>query len=188
MNSHYNDPMHEFDLLKQVFAANRELPPRVTIPPGDDMGAIAWTPESGEMLVTVDQVAQGVHFSADTPLDRVARKAIARNVSDVAAMGCQPVAAVVATCLPRDMHDAQVQILCDQLRLHAARFGCPLIGGMCRFGIRNSSSALRSWHNDGIRLLLRCCEVVLRLEIGFMLRENSGAALPVVGICLLNHE
>lgn len=121
--------MREFDQLRKVFAANAQLPATVTIPPGDDMGALDWPAESGELLVTVDQVAEGVHFSPGTSMDMVARKAIVRNVSDVAAMGCQPVAAVAAACLPRNLVENQVEALCDHLRQYAARYGCPLIGG-----------------------------------------------------------
>ena len=69
--------------------------PAVTIPPGDDMGAVRIG--GAEVLVTVDQVADGVHVDMkSTPLEKVARKAITRNLSDVAAMGAFPVAAVAA--------------------------------------------------------------------------------------------
>ncbi len=119
--------MREFDLLKQVFTANAGLPKEVTIPPGDDMGAVRW--RGDEVLVTVDQVAEGVHFSAGTSIELIARKAITRNVSDVAAMGCQPMAAVAAACLPHDFAASSAEALCDHLRRFARQYGCPLMGG-----------------------------------------------------------
>ncbi len=119
--------MREFDLLKEVFAANTALPKMVTIPPGDDMGAVQFGDE--QVLVTVDQVAEGVHFVSGTSMEMIARKAITRNVSDVAAMGCQPMAAVAAACLPREVSQSSAQSLCDQLRRYAAEYGCPLVGG-----------------------------------------------------------
>lgn len=120
--------MREFDLLNHVYGANRGLPAHVTIPPGDDMGAVRVG--GAEVLVTVDQVADGIHFKLDsTPLAKVARKAITRNLSDVAAMAAQPVGAVVAACLPRDFGDARAKELFDHMRKVAEQFGCPLFGG-----------------------------------------------------------
>ncbi len=121
--------MREFDLLQAIFAANARLPGRVTIPPGDDMGAVRLS-GGGEVLVTVDQVADGVHFDlATSTLGRVGRKAITRNLSDVAAMAARPVAAVAAACLPRNFGAPRARELCEALRSTAAAYDCPLIGG-----------------------------------------------------------
>ncbi len=121
--------MREFDLLQHVYRANAAISPRVTIPPGDDMGAVRLA-SSAEVLVTVDQVADGVHFdSTTTPLAKIARKSITRNLSDVAAMAAVPVGAVVAACLPRDFGDKRARELFDQMRAVAESFDCPLFGG-----------------------------------------------------------
>ncbi|MCX5660433.1 MAG: thiamine-phosphate kinase [Planctomycetota bacterium] len=120
--------MREFELLKHVYAANPALPARVTIPPGDDMGALRL--ETPEVLVTVDQLVDGLHFDlATTPLEKIARKAITRNLSDVAAMAAVPAGAVAAACLPRDFGDARARRLFDLMRLVAQSYDCPLIGG-----------------------------------------------------------
>ncbi len=120
--------MRENNLLQYVYAANAALPGRVTIPPGDDMGAITFGDSS--LLVAVDQVADGVHFDlADTPIEKVGRKAITRNLSDIAAMAAKPTAAVVAVCLPRDMGEAKATAMFDAMRATAEAFACPLIGG-----------------------------------------------------------
>jgi len=124
----YNPPVRELDLLNHIYSRNAGLPSRVTIPPGDDMGAI--TIGGASVLVTVDQVADGVHFDlATTPLAKVARKAVTRNLSDVAAMGAVPVAAVVAGCLPRGFGEAKANALFDAMRAVAMSYDCPLIGG-----------------------------------------------------------
>ncbi len=127
--------MREFDLLRHVYGANDTLPTAVTIPPGDDMGALRLPMDQpraheGQVLVTVDQIADGVHVDlATTPLEKVARKAITRNLSDVAAMAALPMGAVVAVCLPRDFGSDRATALFDHLRTVANDFGCPLIGG-----------------------------------------------------------
>jgi thiamine-monophosphate kinase len=124
----YRFAVRENALLQHVYAANADLPPFVTIPPGDDMAALRL--DDPTLLIAVDQVADGVHFElANTPLELVGRKALTRNLSDIAAMAAQPVAAVVAVCLPRDFGQDRATALFDALRQTAAAFDCPLVGG-----------------------------------------------------------
>jgi thiamine-monophosphate kinase len=124
--------MREFDLLAHVFRQNPALPARVTIPPGDDMGAVRYGEH--DVLVTVDQIADGVHVDLrSTAIARVARKAITRNLSDVAAMAALPVGAVVACALPRDFGQARARELSDAMRRVAGEFNCPLFGGDLTF-------------------------------------------------------
>ncbi len=120
--------MREFTLLDHVFAHNAALPASVVIPPGDDMGAIVIGGRT--VLVTVDQVAEGVHVDLGRdPLAGVGRKAITRNLSDVAAMAVRPLGAVAAACLPKDFGEARANALFDAMRATAAAYDCPLIGG-----------------------------------------------------------
>ncbi len=68
---------------------------------GDD-SAIFHLPENRKGLVTSDMVMDGVHFdSRKTPLELIGRKALAVNLSDIAAMAGQPFAAFVSLALPR---------------------------------------------------------------------------------------
>jgi thiamine-monophosphate kinase len=120
--------MRESELLKHIYAANRSLPSRVTIPPGDDMGAVRIGDQ--QVLITVDQIEDGVHFQwTTTPVEKVARKAVTRNLSDVAAMAAKPVCAVVAVCLPRGFGEAQAERLFDLIRSVGDSYGCPVVGG-----------------------------------------------------------
>lgn len=99
----------------------------VLIPPGDDMGGVVVG--GSTVLVTVDQLVEGVHFTPQTTLERVGRKAITRNLSDVAAMAAKPTAAVAAALLSRAMPDAEATRLVDAMREVSASFEAPLIGG-----------------------------------------------------------
>src|SRR5687768_12402279 len=120
--------MRERDLLGHIFDQNPRLPPGVTIPPGDDMGAVRI--DGAEVLVTVDQAIDGVHFRLDyAPLELIGRKAMTRNLSDVAAMAALPVAAVAAAALPRSFTQKQADGLFDAMRATGEHSGCPLIGG-----------------------------------------------------------
>jgi len=119
--------VRESELIQHIYAANPKLPNTITIPPGDDMAAI--TLPSNELLVTTDQLAQGTHFIPGTPIRKIARKALARSLSDAAAMAVIPVAAVAAASLPRSTTPEQATELIDALQHTAAAYNCPLIGG-----------------------------------------------------------
>lgn len=120
--------MRESKLLEHVYRANTALGAEVTIPPGDDLGAVRVG--GREVLAGVDQLADGVHFElATTPLAKVGRKAITRCLSDVAAMAALPDGAVVTAALPRDFGEARATELFDAMRATAEQYVCPLIGG-----------------------------------------------------------
>src|SRR5688572_9233643 len=73
---------------------------RVLIGPGDDCAALV--PPARPLLVTTDMLMDGVDFVvAEVGPRRAGRKAMAANLSDIAAMAGVPVAAVVSVALPR---------------------------------------------------------------------------------------
>src|SRR5277367_4646511 len=68
---------------------------------GDDAAVLRW-PAGGDCLVTVDMLTDQVDFRLDeADPQAIGRKALAVNLSDIAAMAGIPVAAVVALVLPR---------------------------------------------------------------------------------------
>lgn len=81
---------------------DRLLPhPCLRLGVGDD-AAVLDLGSRRDCVVTVDMVTEGVDFLlADTSLARIGRKALAVNLSDIAAMAARPLAAVVALALPR---------------------------------------------------------------------------------------
>lgn len=120
--------MGELDLLRHIYGSNASLGKRIIIPPGDDMGAVRIG--DSDVLVTVDQVVDGIHVNlANTSLEAVGRKAIVRNLSDVAAMAALPVGAVAAALLPRDFGQQRANELFDHMRRVAEQYDCPLFGG-----------------------------------------------------------
>ncbi|GAB4188695.1 MAG: thiamine-phosphate kinase [Phycisphaeraceae bacterium] len=120
--------MRELELLAHIYRGNARLPESVIVPPGDDMGGIRFAGET--LLVTVDPIADGIHFDLEqVSLEQIGRKAINRNLSDVAAMAAKPVGAVVSACLPKGFSEEKARQLFDSLRETAERYACPLIGG-----------------------------------------------------------
>lgn len=82
------------------------------------------------MVVTIDLIVEGVHFRRDlSSWEDVGWKAVAVNVSDLAAMGADPTAVVVGLCRPRDLHEDDVVALYRGLRAACDRWGLRLVGG-----------------------------------------------------------
>ncbi|MFN3166781.1 MAG: thiamine-phosphate kinase [Phycisphaeraceae bacterium] len=120
--------MREFDLIRTITGNNASLPGAVTIPPGDDMAAIRLGDR--QLLVAVDQIIDQVHFDrAQASLEQIGRKAVTRNLSDVAAMAGKPLATLAAVALPRRMKTTDAERLLDAIRQTAEHYGCPVIGG-----------------------------------------------------------
>jgi len=88
------------------------------------------TPAPGtELVLETDPVAEGVHFlSSDAPED-VAWKALAVNVSDLAAKGAAPLAYLMALSFPAAPDRAWLTRFAAGLGEAQARFGCQLVGG-----------------------------------------------------------
>jgi thiamine-monophosphate kinase len=97
--------------------------------PGDD-AALLRLADGPECLVTVDLVSDGVDFQLrSTDPRRIGRKALAVNLSDIAAMAGKPLAAVIAVALPREnAFDLAVELYEGLLPL-AERFDLPIAGG-----------------------------------------------------------
>jgi thiamine-monophosphate kinase len=88
------------------------------------------TPEPGtELLLKTDPIAEGVHFlPGGAPAD-IAWKALAVNVSDLAAKGATPVGYLMALSFPEAPSRRWLSAFADGLGEAQARFGCRLLGG-----------------------------------------------------------
>src|SRR5205807_6083779 len=103
--------------------------PRVLLGPGDDAAVLAFTQET-RCLVTTDMLLDGSCFRlAEAGPRLVGRKAMAVNLSDIAAMAGRPVAAVVSVGLPRQGGRAIAEELYLGLREAADAFDTAVVGG-----------------------------------------------------------
>ena len=100
----------------EIVARLRELFPRA----GDDAAVI------GNQVITVDMLVEDVDFTQSVPLRFIARKSLAVNLSDLAAMGAQPRYAVVALGLPPWVN---VNMLTDALAEAAREHEIEIVGG-----------------------------------------------------------
>jgi thiamine-monophosphate kinase len=128
--------MRESELLRHIAARSGELSrhfPRVLVGPGDDCAVLAG--DGGQLLLTVDHVVEGKHVErleaepSKRALDLIARKAIARSISDIAAMGGEPVASLATACLPPGFGQSVADELFDRMHSWANHWKSPLIGG-----------------------------------------------------------
>ena len=133
----YNVPMlvrdaSEFDLIKALSRALPSPPSGVAcglrIGIGDD--AAAWSSPEGATVLTTDTLVEGVHFDLDwTGWADLGWKALAVNLSDVAAMGCAPTYAVVTLGLRGDLLVEGLAAMYGGIAEVAGRFGCAVVGG-----------------------------------------------------------
>jgi thiamine-monophosphate kinase len=113
------------DWLRRLTPAD----PRVPIGPGDDTAALRLTP-GAPCLVTTDMLLEGSCFRlSEAGPRRVGRKAMAVNLSDIAAMAGRPVAALVSAGLPRSGGRALAEELYRGLRDVADAFATAVVGG-----------------------------------------------------------
>jgi len=91
--------MKEFDLIKYYFSQQTVKRKDVILGIGDDCALVA-PPENQHLAVTTDTLVAGVHFPLNTSPRAIGHKAVAVNLSDLAAMGAEPTWISLALTLP----------------------------------------------------------------------------------------
>lgn len=119
--------MQEFDFIDWVSSQAGGAGEGVLLGIGDDAAVLE--PAPGERLVaTTDTLNVGVHFREDDPPATVGHKALAVNLSDLAAMGALPRWALLSLSLPEAKEDWAHSFIEGFLQL-ARNFGVQLVGG-----------------------------------------------------------
>ncbi len=122
--------VRELDLIRWIASQTTLDDETVPVGPGDDCAVFLAAPGGPELLVTTDQVLDGVHIRCEMDGWQAAgRKAMARNLSDIAAMAGEPLVAVATVSLPRDLPEQAAREIYAGLREAGDAFGCPIIGG-----------------------------------------------------------
>jgi len=101
---------------------------------GDDCAVLRLLPGRGkkekDTLVTTDFTLEGIHFRRDWhSAESVGHRCLARGLSDIAAMGGEPVAAFLSLALPRDLPQSWVSRFARSLTSLAETYGVTLAGG-----------------------------------------------------------
>ena len=116
----------EFDLIRRFF--DRGPSRSVELGIGDDCALIAPRAAGASIAVSTDMLVAGRHFFDDVDPGALGHKALAVNLSDLAAMGATPLAFTLALALPT-ADPAWLQPFSEGLFALADRFGCELVGG-----------------------------------------------------------
>ncbi len=120
--------MREFDFINWIRSQNQGQGEAVVVGPGDDCAVLQV--DGARLLVTTDAVLDGVHFKLNEHGPEAAgRKALARNLSDIAAMAGEPIAAVAAVALPKRLSDTCCRDIYRGLERLGREFSCPIVGG-----------------------------------------------------------
>lgn len=101
---------------------------RLLVDTGDDTAA--WQTGAATELATTDTVVEGIHFTRETtPWRDLGWKALAANISDIAAMGGQPLYALITLGLPPETAVADIEELYRGLLDIGNRYGAAIVGG-----------------------------------------------------------
>ena len=119
----------EFGLIERLASVvGADAPPDLILGIGDD--AAAWRAGDQVLLATTDTLVEGVHFLPEfAPWADVGWKALAVNISDIAAMGGEPLFALVTLALPPETDVTDAEEIYAGLAECAEQFGLAIVGG-----------------------------------------------------------
>ncbi|HMO34924.1 MAG TPA: thiamine-phosphate kinase [Gemmatales bacterium] len=109
--------------LRQQLAHDTHL----EVPVGDDAAVCQWP--HGKLVVTTDMLLEESCFLLDAGPERIGKKAMSVNLSDMAAMAAKPRVAVISLGIPRDVSESWLQKLFQAMLRQAEAFETLIIGG-----------------------------------------------------------
>jgi thiamine-monophosphate kinase len=119
--------MQEFELISQYFKGRGVSRKDVSLSIGDD-AALLDVPENCQLVVTTDTLVEGVHFFKDVDPKALGYRALAVNLSDLAAMGAEPAWISVALTLP-DATAQWLEAFSQGMHQIAQYYNVQIIGG-----------------------------------------------------------
>ncbi len=125
-----SDPISEFELIQRFFKTGADAmnsKSRIGLGIGDDC-ALIHSSSNEEIAITSDMLVEGRHFFVNANPELLGRKALAVNLSDLAAMGATPLGFTLALALPR-ADPVWLEAFSKGLFSLAKQFSCTLIGG-----------------------------------------------------------
>jgi thiamine-monophosphate kinase len=119
--------LSEFELIERYFGAIGAHRADVALGVGDD-AAVVDVPAGMQLVAAIDTLVDGVHFPRGSPPASIGHRALAVNLSDLAAMGAEPAWALLALTLPEVREDWLAAFAAGFAALARAH-GVALIGG-----------------------------------------------------------
>lgn len=131
-----NKKLSEFELIDKLTCNLPGYSKSVIVGVGDDCAVLKYT-ASKYSLVTCDVQVEGVHFlpNVKNPQE-IGQKAIAVNVSDIAAMGGQPTFCLVSLIIPKNIKTEYIDSIYDGIKSSCGQFNIQIIGGNMSSGVQ----------------------------------------------------
>ncbi len=117
----------EFDIIRRYFTDQQSSRADVSLGIGDD-AALLRPPAGQSLVVSTDTLVSGVHFPVDTTPEAIGHKALAVNLSDMAAMGAEPAWFTLSITLP-DADENWLRLFSQGLFALAREHTVQLVGG-----------------------------------------------------------
>ncbi len=120
--------MNEFELIEKL---TRSLPANkyVVTGSGDDCAVLDLGLPDKLLLFKTDALVEGTHFRTSAPPEKIGHKALARCLSDIAAMGGTPIAALITIALPKNFDVAFVEAIYSGINALARKHDVAIAGG-----------------------------------------------------------
>ena len=120
-------PLSEFELIEQFFTRGKTTHSATRLGIGDDC-ALLKPPDGAELAVTTDTLVEGIHFPRDVDPEDLGYKSLGVNLSDLSAMGAEPMWATLALTLPK-ADKVWLKKFCKGFFALAEKYSVELVGG-----------------------------------------------------------
>lgn len=175
----------EFDIIRQYFTSTISRAD-VVLGIGDD-AAILTVPNDHQLVQSVDTLVAGVHFPVETSPQDIAYKALAVNLSDMAAMGAEPAWFALAITLPND-DEEWLKAFSESLSSVAEKYNIQLIGGDTTNGPLCISITINGFVPVDKALTRNKSQVTDKIYISGTIGDAALALAEWQGQCLLREE
>lgn len=104
-----------------------EKGPPVDVGIGDDGAVIEF--DEGPIVTTTDMIIEGIHFRREAPIHYLSSKAVVTNLSDLAAMGAEPLGLIFSIGAPSETEVEFISELLEGMNSAAREYGASVVGG-----------------------------------------------------------
>jgi thiamine-monophosphate kinase len=120
--------VNEFELIARL---SRNLPTNdsLVVGAGDDCAVLDLGLADRYVLFKTDAIVEGIHFTGETQAEKIGHKALARCLSDIAAMAGTPTAALITLALPPKFNAERVEVIYKGISVLAQRYSVAIAGG-----------------------------------------------------------
>jgi thiamine-monophosphate kinase len=143
-------PLNEFELIDRYFRSLGAARADVRLGVGDDAALLECAADR-QLVAAIDTLVESVHFPAGSPAASVGHRALAVNLSDVAAMGAEPAWALLALTLPRP-DERWLEEFARGFATLARQFRVALVGGDTTRGPLTITVQILGWVERGTAL------------------------------------